>query len=155
MSREQEPGSFIRNAFDAGQQSIIMGRRLGNVAAGAYTGRPPAESPHITERLRAEQPLNDALVGRQFVEIGDMFDPATASTTEQERELAEKRRGYLRYGHSKIVSILLQADADPAVEPATVDAVADIAHQMRTDPDRLEDTFSEFEIERAKHILDP
>jgi hypothetical protein len=155
MGREQEPGSFIKNAFDAGQQSIIIGRRLGGVAAGAYTGRPPAEHPHITERLRAQQPLNDAQVGKQFVEIGDMFDPAQASTTEQERELAEKQKGYRRYGHSRIISILLQADADPIIEPTTVDAVAEIAHEVGTDPTRLEDTFSEFEIERAKHILDP
>ena len=159
MSGENIHRGLFANAVEAGRISLFMGRRLGGMvvsrAAEAYTGKPPADQPHIAERVQATMPVNEAMIGLQMVEIGDLVDPDSARTQEQARQLAEKRRGYHQYGHYKIVKAALDADSDPLVQDEAVQEVIDIAHQAGTDPARLESPFSEFEVERAKHIIDP
>jgi hypothetical protein len=159
MSKESGNKSFIKSALEIGVWPFNLTKKAGELALTTaeevYTGKPAAGEPHISERLQTEIVVNEALVGKQMVEIADLTDPSRAESSSEERELQSKRRGYNVYGHSKIVKALLQADSDPQVDHHQAQQVINIAKEAGTDPARLDAVFSEHELQQAKRIIEP
>jgi hypothetical protein len=158
MGGEKSSRSFVKIAFEAGMFTTRPARWLGGMAmrrAGeVYAGRPAGDTPHITERLESEMPVNEAKVGKQFVEIGEMIDPDRAESSPEYRELRGRKRGYLAYGHRKIVGALRLADSDERYDHDQAQQVIDIAKEVGTDPTRI-DELSEIEQQQVKRIIEP
>lgn len=159
MSGENDSESIFKYAAKMGRQPLILTKRVGEMAlttAGeVYAGKPAANEPHITERLRSEKVVTDALIGKQFVELGALNNPALARSDAEARDIKEKRRGYRLWGHYKIVKAALEAVADPQVKPDQIEQVVTIAKESGTDPSRLEPMLTPDEQRQAELLIEP
>ena len=100
-------------------------------------------------------PVNEAEIGRQYVEIGRMIHPEEAENGPEQQELEAKRESMVRHGHYIIVRAALEAETNPLVTDDVAQRVIDIAHETGTEPARLEGAMSELTIKQAEHIIHP
>ena len=115
----------------------------------------PQPQMRLVERIQSGMPLNEAKIGRQFVEIGRMIDPRRASNSQERHSLKDRRRGYLVHGHTKIVKAVIEADENPLLDTEHTQEVIEIAREVGTDPTRLDGILDEEQQKHAEQIIDP
>jgi hypothetical protein len=159
MSAESSGRRIFDVAMETGAYAWILTRAAGGLA---YTkamelkeGKPAAGRPHISQEIERTLPINEALVGKQFVEIGAMFREADPQTTQEERDMQDRSKGYKRYGYGRIAQALRKADTDEIHGHDVVQQVITIAKEVGLNPSKMDDTLSELEQEQVRRIIEP
>lgn len=151
-NREVEQLVLRRAFLEAASWPFRVGQRMGRTAlelAADLTETPP-DVPHIAERLRAEQPANEAKVGAGLVEVAQRLKSKAGQSQSGATHTALEWAG-----HKKISEAMLAAETDPDVPDHITRKVAEIAIQHGTEPARLApDTLSEFDAYRATNIME-
>lgn len=155
------PERYLKLAMDIGQKSYAFAA----TKLGAYI---PLPGTHITERLRAQMPANQAKIGAQYVGIAARLKQQATEELEraerrrsprQEWETAEALRKEAAamkvVGHGTIANAILAAETAPFVPDTVTLQTVNIARKVHTHPELLVPPgwLSEFEAVRAEELL--
>ncbi len=161
MGGENKRG-IINFAFETIKwASLPLARGIGSLACvktqETYSDDSLEEQPQLrlVERIQSGMPLNEAKIGRQFVEIGRMIDPRRATNSQERHSLKDQRRGYLVYGHAKVAKAVIEADENPSIDSEHAQEVVEIARELGTDPTRLGAMLGEEQQKQAEQIIEP
>jgi hypothetical protein len=159
MGTEKRGQGVFDVALETGAYAWVLTRAAGGLAytkaVEVYTGKPAGDRPHISKEIERTLPVNEALVGKQFVEIGNMYDADNVPADEPHHEWLNKGKTYKRYGYGQIAKALRAADREEIHDHDIAQQTIDIAKEVSLDPAKLDDVLSEHEQEQVRQILEP